>query len=200
VGRAHAAGARRLARAGRGQRVHAHRRNRVAGAAARRAGRPRASARGRRAGPVRPGPWLYPLVLARFDLRELATGEGDHWVSGGALAICALVAADLGLAAKQLAVLRAGALDDVALALWVLALVWLPLLVGLEVVHRRVRYDLRRWATVFPVGMYAACSFAVGAAVSAPAISRFARVWVWVAVALWLVVAAATVRRLTARG
>jgi tellurite resistance protein TehA-like permease len=143
---------------------------------------------------------FYPLVLARFDLRELAIGEGDHWVSGGALAICALVAADLGLAAKQLAVLRAGALDDAALALWALAILWLPLLVGLEVAHRRVRYDLRRWATVFPVGMYAACSFAVAAAVSAPAIASFARVWVWVAVALWLVVAAATVRRMTADG
>jgi tellurite resistance protein TehA-like permease len=139
---------------------------------------------------------LYPFVLVRFDLRELTTGEGDHWVSGGALAICALVAADLGLAARQLAVLRAGALDDVAVALWALAILWLALLVVLEVVHRRVRYDLRRWATVFPVGMYAVCSFAVAAAVSAPAIASFARVWVWVAVALWLVVSAATVRSL----
>ena len=51
-----------------------------------------------------------------------------------------------------------------------------------------MRYDLQRWSTVFPVGMYAAGSFAVGSAAHARGITRFARVWVWVAVAVWVVV------------
>ena len=58
-----------------------------------------------------------------------------------------------------------------------------------------MRYDLRRWSTVFPVGMYAACSFVVGAVASVPAITDFARVWVWVAVAVWLAVLAGLARR-----
>jgi hypothetical protein len=45
---------------------------------------------------------------------------------------------------------------------------------------------VRRWSTVFPVGMYAACSFIVGAAAHAPGITDFARVWVWAGVAVWL--------------
>lgn len=66
---------------------------------------------------------------------------------------------------------------------------------GREALHPRLGYDVRRWSTVFPVGMYAACSFIVGVAASAPAITDFARVWVWVAVAVWLVVFAAMLRR-----
>ena len=46
----------------------------------------------------------------------------------------------------------------------------------------------RRWSTVFPVGMYAACSFAVGAAAHASGITEFARIWVWVGLAVWLAV------------
>jgi hypothetical protein len=48
---------------------------------------------------------------------------------------------------------------------------------------------------VFPLGMYAACSFVVGALVTATAITDFARVWVWVSAAVWVVVFAAMLRR-----
>lgn len=41
---------------------------------------------------------------------------------------------------------------------------------------------------MFPFGMYAGCSFAVGTITGTVAITRFAQVWVWVALALWLVV------------
>jgi hypothetical protein len=43
--------------------------------------------------------------------------------------------------------------------------------------------------------MYAACSFVVGAAAGAPAITSFARVWVWVALAVWSIAFAAMLRR-----
>jgi hypothetical protein len=43
----------------------------------------------------------------------------------------------------------------------VLTMLWLPVLLLDEALHPRPRYDVRRWSTVFPVGMYAACSFAV---------------------------------------
>jgi hypothetical protein len=39
--------------------------------------------------------------------------------------------------------------------------------------------------------VYAACSFAVADAARAPAIADLARAWIWVAAALWLVVAVA---------
>jgi tellurite resistance protein TehA-like permease len=72
--------------------------------------------------------------------------------------------------------------------------VWLPLLVVDELVSPRFRYDVRRWSTVFPLGMYAASSVAVGRAVPAPALVTFARVWIWIALAAWLAVAVAACR------
>jgi hypothetical protein len=42
--------------------------------------------------------------------------------------------------------------------------------------------------------MYAACSFLVGSAAHAGGITDFARVWVWVGVAVWLIVFAAMIR------
>ena len=48
--------------------------------------------------------------------------------------------------------------------------------------------EVRRWSTVFAVGMYAACSFAVGAAAHSHGLTDFTKIWVWVSVAVWLVV------------
>lgn len=134
---------------------------------------------------------FYAFVLSRFDRRQLAIGRGDHWVTGGALAISTVAAGRITLAADQLDLLggAVGVLRGVALALWVLTFLWLPVLLVAEARHRRVRYDVRRWSTVFPVGMYAACSFVVGDVASAPLVTSFARVWVWVALAVWAVVA-----------
>ena len=60
----------------------------------------------------------YVFVLARFDARQLLTGQGDHWVIGGALAISAL-------AAGRIALGRAGLRDAVLLVLWGAAMAWL---------------------------------------------------------------------------
>ena len=137
---------------------------------------------------------FYVFVLARFDFRQLAEGRGDHWITGGALAMSTLAAGQIALDARTLDVLSFDALKAVAIVLWALTIAWLPALLLFEALRPRLRHDLNRWATVFPVGMYAACSFAVGAVTHAGAITDFARVWVWVAVAVWLVVGAGTVR------
>jgi tellurite resistance protein TehA-like permease len=127
----------------------------------------------------------YAFTAARFDLRQLVVGHGDHWIAGGALAISTLCAAKLAQGAAALG--RFGAqrdvLSDATLALWCLAMAWLvPLIVG-EVVRPRLGYDVRRWATVFPFGMYPACSFAVGQVTGIGGITTFGRVGTWVAVA-----------------
>ena len=135
-------------------------------------------------------------MLGRFDVGQLATGQGDHWVTGGALAISTVTAGRIALAGEQLWS-GSGAVSvfkDIALVLWALTLLWLPVLLFAEARWPRGRYSVRRWSTVFPVGMYAACSFVVGKLDSARAITDFARVWVWVAVAVWLLVATGLVR------
>ena len=53
---------------------------------------------------------------------------------------------------------------------------------------------MRRWATVFPLGMYAACSFTVGRVTGLTGITSFGQVWTWVAFAATLVVLAGLFR------
>ncbi|HZU61493.1 MAG TPA: tellurite resistance/C4-dicarboxylate transporter family protein [Solirubrobacteraceae bacterium] len=133
---------------------------------------------------------LYAFVLAKFDFRQLLDGAGDHWVSGGALAISTLAVARITIGVEHLHRLAgaSGSLQTVAVVLWALALAWLPVLVAVEVIRPRLHYDVRRWATVFPLGMYAACSFDAGRAAHLPGLTDFARVWAWFAFAVWLAV------------
>ena len=78
------------------------------------------------------------------------------------------------------------------------ALAWLPILVAAEVLRPRLRFDARRWSTVFPLGMYAAMGQVVGHLAGRTWIVAFGRDWTWVAAAVWLLVAAGTAAR-TAR-
>ena len=143
---------------------------------------------------------FYVFVIARFDLSQLVVGRGDHWITGGALAISTLAAARITTGAKAFGMLGGGGGTPrgLALALWMLTMLWLPVLLLAEALRPRLRYDVRRWSTVFPVGMYAACSFAVGQAARASAITSFARVWVWVALAVWAAVLGAMICRAVA--
>lgn len=128
----------------------------------------------------------YVLAAVRFDPGAVATGAGDHWVAGGALAISALAAGTIAAAALAFADFAGwrDPLADLALAIWCAAMTWFgPLALG-EFVWPRFRYSAHRWATVFPVGMYAACGFAVGKVTGIAGITTFARIWTWVALAV----------------
>jgi tellurite resistance protein TehA-like permease len=140
----------------------------------------------------------YLGVLVRFDFRELLIAPGDHWITGGALAISSLAAGRVFLSATRHHALPAftSGLEACALVLWLLALCWLPVLVAAEVLRPRLGYELRRWSTVFPMGMYAVCSLAVGAELHHQAITRFGRVWLWLAVPIWLLAFTGLTRRL----
>lgn len=130
----------------------------------------------------------YVIVLRRFDFAQLRSGMGDQWIAGGALAISTLTCAEVWQAFTRLRL--QGGLDDVlrtgSLVLWVLTMLWLPALIGAEVMSIRRRYDVRRWATVFPLGMYSVMSFNVGTAVRTAWLVHFARAWSWVALGAWI--------------
>ncbi len=140
---------------------------------------------------------LYAPVLVRFDPGQLLSGAGDHWIAGGALAISALALSELSAAAGRTSGIRSlvPALHAAALAVWAAGIVWLVVLSAAEIHTPRLRYDRRRWATVFPVGMYGACSFEAGHAADFHALQTFAHVWVWVALAVWIAVAGGAAAR-----
>jgi hypothetical protein len=82
------------------------------------------------------------------------------------------------------------------LVLWCLAVVWLLPLIVTEAIRPRLDYDVRRWATVFPLGMYPACSFAVGKVTGIAGIITFGQVGTWVGVAALLLALAGLARSL----
>jgi Voltage-dependent anion channel len=119
---------------------------------------------------------LYVRACTAFDLAEILRGRGDHWIAGGALAISALACAQLGSGAGW---------RDATVLLWLGAMAWLPALVAGELARPRLVGAPERWSTVFPLGMYAAMTFAVGALAGTGWMRAFARGWTWVAVAAW---------------
>ncbi|MFF9621941.1 tellurite resistance/C4-dicarboxylate transporter family protein [Streptomyces griseosporeus] len=141
---------------------------------------------------------LYVLALVRFDPRQIVEGAGDQWVAGGALAISALAGSRL-LAADGPGLYLwneddRGVLRTVTVTLLVLDLCWYVVLLAAEIVRPRPRYDVRRWATVFPMGMTAAAMLSVAAALGVEWLKGPGEVLLWVAVAVWLAVAVGAVR------
>lgn len=128
---------------------------------------------------------LYVLAFAHFDLPQIWTGAGDQWVATGALAISALAGAKLVLADQWTGapqtVLRVATVVVLTLTL----LGYLILMVA-EAARPRSRYDIRRWATVFPLGMTAVATWFTGSAVEVAALHTVGALLLAVAVGAWL--------------
>ncbi|MEW2167530.1 tellurite resistance/C4-dicarboxylate transporter family protein [Streptomyces sp. NPDC007084] len=149
---------------------------------------------------------LYGVAFAHFDLWQVARGAGDQWVAGGALAISALAGSKLVAAHEVNPYLwnsdDQGVLRVATGVLLALDLAWYCVLFVAEAVWPRPHYDVRRWATVFPMGMTAVATLMTATALdTAPGLHTTGQVLLWIAVATWLVVAAAAIvdARATAR-
>ncbi|MDF3301073.1 hypothetical protein [Streptomyces tropicalis] len=142
---------------------------------------------------------LYVLALTRFDPRQVTEGRGDQWLAGGALALAALAGAQLLAAAGTRMYLwdsdDDGVLRSVTVTLLVLALCWYVVLLAAELAWPRLRYDERRWSTVFSLGATGAAVLSVAAVLRVPSLTGSGQVLLWIAVAAWAAVAAATVAR-----
>ncbi|WP_329274868.1 tellurite resistance/C4-dicarboxylate transporter family protein [Streptomyces sp. NBC_00691] len=139
---------------------------------------------------------LYVDALARFDVRQVVTGAGDHWIAGGALAISALAGAKL-IASGVWSGGAATTLRTTTLVLTALDLAWYAVLLCAEFARPRLGYDVRRWATVFPLGMTAVASLSVAAATGVGWLEGLGRALLWIAVAVWLPTAYGFARSLT---
>ncbi|MFD6431147.1 tellurite resistance/C4-dicarboxylate transporter family protein [Streptomyces venezuelae] len=137
---------------------------------------------------------LYAAALTRFDFTNVRTGAGDQWVAGGALAISALAGSKL-VAAPLYDGVWHGVLRTVTLLVLALDLAWYLVLLVAEVRSPRPRYDVRRWATVFPMGMTAVAVLSVSTAAEIPWLAGPGRVLLWIAVAVWVCVCAGMVRQ-----
>lgn len=147
--------------------------------------------------PLVVGLCAYAFVLARFDLLQLRVGAGDHWIAGGAIAISTLACAAIAQAtgASHAPVGIHDPLRIASLVLWALTIAWLPALIGAEVRWGRPSYDVRRWATVFPLGMYSVMSSATGSVASVHPLVEFGNDWGWIALGAWIATTVGLARR-----
>jgi hypothetical protein len=143
---------------------------------------------------------FYLLIeLHDFDHGRITTGPGDQWIFAGAVAITVLAGGKLITAVETQGALGALA-DDLRVAVlvaWVVALPMLLVLVWSEFAFPRLAYSALRWATVFPVGMFAACTLVASKALGTAWMDTyFADWWVWVGLVVWAIVCVALVRRI----
>jgi tellurite resistance protein TehA-like permease len=159
--------------------------------------------------PVAAGLWsvgllLYLLVVTLILMRWLtvpltpgALGP-SYWILMGATAISVLAGAgDLVLPVSIPVVhATAGFVEGASFALWAFGTWWIPLLVILALwrhVGQRwpLSYEPALWSMVFPLGMYSVATLTFGRAVHLTFMEPLARFMFWVAVAAWVLVAAA---------
>ncbi|MEU9417307.1 tellurite resistance/C4-dicarboxylate transporter family protein [Streptomyces sp. NPDC048272] len=128
------------------------------------------------------GVLLYALALYRFDLHEVTGGAGDHWVAGGALSITALAGAKLTAAPLWTGAAHTGLRTATLVALG-LSLAWYVVLLTAELRRPRPRYDIRRWSTVFPLGMTATACLSAAGPTGVAWLRPLGEVLLWIAVA-----------------
>jgi tellurite resistance protein TehA-like permease len=148
------------------------------------------------------GLMLYVVVIGLIFYRWTffpLSGEQvtpPYWINMGALAITALAGSNLVSAAGSWEALDrlVPFLTGTTLLAWGFATWWIPLLLAIGVWRhgaQRVplRYDPQYWSLVFPLGMYAASTFRLEAALDVGLSSAIAATAFWIALTAWLVTA-----------
>lgn len=135
---------------------------------------------------------LYGEALVRFDMQEIVTGLGDQWIAAGALAISALAGSKL-VASDRWTDGGHQALRVTTLVLLGLDMAGYAVLLAAEIVRPRPRYTIKRWATVFPLGMTAVAALSTASAEHLPWLRSTGEALLWVAFAAWLLTGVAAV-------
>ena len=141
---------------------------------------------------------LYVDALAHFDIRTVRDGAGDHWVAGGALAISALAGAKLAEGKLWTGWLHS-TVRTTALVLLATAWAWYVVLAAAEIRWPRLHYDVRRWATIFPMGMTGVATTEMATASGWTWLKGPGHVLVWIAAAAWLLVFSGLLRQAAVR-
>lgn len=138
--------------------------------------------------------WMMSLIFYRYTFFTLAPGDlsPPYWINMGAMAISTLAGSLLIINSPDAPFLLSllPFIKGFTVFYWATGTWWIPMLVILALwrhVYRRfpLRYDPLYWGAVFPLGMYAASTHEMIAAMSFDFLSLLPSVFLYVALAAW---------------
>lgn len=139
--------------------------------------------------------WMMSLIFYRYTFFRLAPGDlsPPYWINMGAMAISTLAGTLLIQSSQGAPYLLSllPFLKGFTIFYWATATWWIPMLVVLGVwrhVYKRfpLAYDPLYWGAVFPLGMYAACTFSLAQVMDLQFLLAIPTVFFPIALAAWL--------------
>lgn len=139
--------------------------------------------------------WLMSLIFFRYTFIEMSPEDlsPPYWINMGAVAISTLA----GTLLIQYASMSPVVVEvlpftkGMTLLFWAIGSWWIPMLLVLGVWRYLIRgvafrYDPLYWGGVFPMGMYAVCTYRLTQVMPLPFLATLSRVVFFVALAAWL--------------
>jgi len=140
--------------------------------------------------------WMMSLIFYRYTFFRFSPGDlaPPYWINMGAMAISTLAGSLLILNAPQAPFLQSllPFLKGFTLFYWATGTWWIPMLLLLGIwrhVFMRFpfEYDPLYWGAVFPLGMYAACTWQMDRAMEFGFLGGLPRAFLYVALAAWAI-------------
>lgn len=152
--------------------------------------------------------WIISLIFYRYTFLRFSPADlaPPYWINMGAMAISVLAGSTLinnTADAPFLNSLRPF-LEGYTILYWATGTWWIPIIAILAVWRYGFRrlpfeYDPLYWGAVFPLGMYAVATFRMAESMSLDFLDAIPRVFLWIALAAWLLTLTGMLRRIFRR-